>query len=263
VHERPKPERVERLVDQLASLQVPTPPVPKNMSRSQAAELMGEISRRVEVHVRAASGPTGGRAALTSLILRTLQQAAYSPKNGGHAGLGTAHYCHFTSPIRRYPDLVCHRALLSAVGAGERGVRAAGLGELAEWTSDRERAAMKIERDADDVARCFALERVLYESDSDRTFTGEVVGLIAAGAFIAFGTPPLRGEDAGVPLYEGMLPVRLMRGAGGAREWWELNEQGTILHGEHPGSTLRLGDPIEVRVARVDVARGRVDLLPA
>jgi exoribonuclease R len=122
---------------------------------------------------------------------------------------------------------------------------------------------MRIERDADDVARCFALERVLYESGSEQTFTGEVVGLIAAGAFIAFGTPPRRGEDPGVPLYEGMLPVRLMRGAGGAREWWELNEQGTILHGEHPGSTLRLGDPIEVRVARVDVARGRVDLLPA
>ena len=263
VHERPKPERVERLVAQLASLEVPTPPVPKNMSHSQAAELMGEISRRVEAHVRAAAGSTGGRAALTSLILRTLQQAAYSPKNGGHAGLGTAHYCHFTSPIRRYPDLVCHRALLSAVGAGEHAVRAAGLGELAEWTSDRERAAMRIERDADDVARCFALERVLYESGSEQTFTGEVVGLIAAGAFIAFGTPPRRGEDPGVPLYEGMLPVRLMRGAGGAREWWELNEQGTILHGEHPGSTLRLGDPIEVRVARVDVARGRVDLLPA
>ncbi len=59
-----------------------------------------------------------------------------------------------------------------------------------------------------------------------------------------------------------MLPVRRMRGEGGGREWWELNEQGTILHGESPGSTLRLGDPIEVRVARVDVARGRVDLDP-
>ena len=77
---------------------------------------MGEISRRVEAHVSRANGtaskPAGGRAALTSLILRTLQQAVYSPKNGGHAGLGTAHYCHFTSPIRRYPDLIVHRALL-------------------------------------------------------------------------------------------------------------------------------------------------------
>jgi ribonuclease R len=268
VHERPEPERVKRLVDQLSSLEVPTPPLAKNMSPSQAAELMGEISRRVEAHVRRASGSTGGgRAALTSLILRTLQQAAYSPKNKGHAGLGTAYYCHFTSPIRRYPDLVCHRALLSAVGGGERAPRAAGLGDLAEWTSDRERAAMRIERDADDVARCFALERVLYEGGWEQTFAGEVVGLIAAGAFIAFGVSPGHGEERAqevvVPVCEGMLPVRRMRGEGGAREWWELNEQATILRGESPGSTLRLGDPVEVRVARVDVARGRVDLLPA
>ncbi len=76
VHERPEPERVKRLVEQLSSLEVPTPPVPKNMSPSQAAELMGEISRRVEAHVRRG----GGRAALTSLLLRTLQQAAYSPE---------------------------------------------------------------------------------------------------------------------------------------------------------------------------------------
>ena len=61
------------------------------------------------------------------------------------------------------------------------------MGELAEWTSDRERAAMKIERDADDVARCFALERALYEGGWEQMFAGEVVGLISAGAFIAFG----------------------------------------------------------------------------
>jgi ribonuclease R len=271
VHERPEPERVKRLVEQLSSLKVPTPPLPKNISPSQAAELMGEISRRVEAHVSRASGtaskPAGGRAALTSLILRTLQQAAYSPKNSGHAGLGTAYYCHFTSPIRRYPDLVCHRALLSAVGGGERAPRAAGLGDLAEWTSDRERAAMRVERDADDMARCFALERALFEHGWEQTFAGEVVGLIAAGAFIAFGLTPEqdgeRAQNALAPIYQGMLPVRHMRGEDGAREWWELNEQSTILHGESPGSTLRLGDSIEVRVARVDVVRGRVDLLPA
>ena len=263
VHERPEPERVKRLVEQLSSLEVPTPPVPKNMSPSQAAELMGKISRLVEAHVSRA----GARAALTSLLMRTLQRAVYSPKNSGHAGLGTAHYCHFTSPIRRYPDLVCHRALLSAVGGGGSAPRAAGMGELAEWTSDRERAAMTIERDADDVACCFALERVLYERGFEQTFAGEVVGLIAAGAFISFGSPAEAKDapaaDGALPVYRGMLPVRVMRGAGGEREWWELNEQGTILHGESPGSTLRLGDRIEVRVARVDVARGRVDLLPA
>jgi ribonuclease R len=300
VHERPAPERVKRLVEQLASLEVPTPPVPANISPSQAAELTGEISRRVERHVRAraakaragdaAIGPAGGRAALTSLVLRTLQQAYYSPKNIGHAGLGSTHYCHFTSPIRRYPDLVCHRALLAAVGAGEHAPRAAELGEMGEWSSERERHAMSIERAADDVARCFALEQALYAAGWEQTFRGEVTGLISAGAFVAFGLDPDGGElgarqampgegasapgegvasepgvtagSGGMPIYEGMLPVRRMSGPEG-REWWEINEQGTILHGERSGATLRLGDPIDVRVARVDTIRGRVDLVPA
>jgi ribonuclease R len=238
VHEPPEPARVERLVAQLASLDVPTPPIPKVISQTDAAELVGEISRAVDRHVR----KTGhGRLALTSLVLRSLKQAYYSPRNLGHSGLRSTGYCHFTSPIRRYPDLVCHRALLAAIGAGEVGPSAAGgLGELGEWTSQRERAAMEIERAADDVARCFALVR----EDRDAEWDGEIVGLIGAGAFVAFG-----GR------YEGMLAVRRMRG-----DWWELNEEGTILHGERRGGLLRLGDPVRVRVHAVDAPRGRADL---
>ncbi len=253
VHERPEPERVERLADQLASLEVPTPALPEHMSSTQAADLLGEMSRRVERHVRR----TGhGRRALSSLVLRSLKQAYYSPKNLGHAGLHSAAYCHFTSPIRRYPDIVCHRALLSAVGGGEAAPRAGELVELGAWTSEREREAMIVERDSDDVARCFALEQLLHQRGYQQAFAGEITGLISAGAFIAF------GESA---QFEGMLPVRLLRAEDrdGGRDWWELNEQGTILHGERTGATMRLGDPVDVRVARVDTIRGRVDLTPA
>jgi ribonuclease R len=256
VHERPEPERVERLADQLASLEVPTPALPEHMSSSQAAELVGVISKRVDEHVRRSGR---GRMALSSLVLRSLKQAYYSPKNVGHAGLHSKAYCHFTSPIRRYPDLVCHRALLSAVGAGESAPRAGELAELGAWTSERERDAMTIERDADDIARAFALERALFEGGFEQTFDGEVVGLISAGAFIAF--------PRASALYEGMLPVRRLRlsedGAGSHGDWWELNELGTILQGERAGSTLRLGDSIDVRVSRVDPIRGRSDLTPA
>jgi len=204
-------------------------------------------------------------------VLRSLKQAYYSPKNLGHAGLRSPAYCHFTSPIRRYPDLVCHRALLSAVGGGEREPRRGEMAELGVWTSEREREAMKIERDADDVAACFDLERRLYEEGWEQQFSGEVVGLISAGAFIAFGSAPAPPGSAASattapasdgPVYEGMLPARHMHVASGERDWWELNEQGTILSGERTGTTLRLGDAIEVRVARVDTPRGRVDLLP-
>jgi ribonuclease R len=264
VHERPTVESVERLVDQLASLGVPTPPLPESMSRTQSAELVGEISRRVERHIRAvaararkgdaAAAPSGGRGALTSLVLRALQQAYYTPKNLGHSGLGSTCYCHFTSPIRRYPDVTCHRALLSTIDHSERAPRGGELPDLGAWTSEQEREAMKIERDGDDIARCFALERVLFEGGSEQVFAGEVTGLISAGAFIAFG--PQAAE--GIPPYEGMLPVRRM--SVGERDWWELNQQGTILHGQRSGETLRLGDPIAVVVQRVDAPQGRVDL---
>jgi ribonuclease R len=243
VHERPDGDKALRLVEQLASLGVATPPVRENMTPTEAADVVAACSRAVARHaVR-----TGhARDALTFLVLRALKQAYYSPKNLGHAGLGLTHYAHFTSPIRRYPDLVAHRALLSAVGAGEQAPRGADMEETGAWSSARERDAMSIERLADRVARAFLLERELFEGGWDQDFDGEVTGLIGAGAFVRFGDG-----------HEGLLPMRRLRG-----DWWELNEQGTILTGERSGETIRLGDPMRVAVERVEAPRGRVDLAP-
>ncbi|MGI8863664.1 MAG: RNB domain-containing ribonuclease [Solirubrobacteraceae bacterium] len=247
VHERPEAPAVERLIEQLASLGVPTPPVPGgHLTRQQAAEVVGEASQLVTDWVRRKGR---GQRALTSLILRSLKQAYYDHRNLAHAGLQSPRYCHFTSPIRRYPDLICHRALLSAVTGDVAAPDASWVASAGPWTSAREREAMTIERDADDVARCFLLERLLRESPGrERVFAGEVVGLISAGAFVAF------GPDGA---YEGMLPVRRLRG-----DWWELNEQATILVGTRNGGAIRLGDPISVQVGQIDAPRGRVDLLP-
>jgi ribonuclease R len=246
VHERPDGPAAERLVAQLASLGVPTPPMPRGaITPQQAADIVGEASQLVEEWVQASAH--GGRA-LTSLVLRSLKQAYYDQRNIGHAGLQSPRYCHFTSPIRRYPDLICHRGLLSAIAGDVPAPDASFVAAAGPWTSSREREAMTIERDADDVALCFLLERVLLDSGWDAAFEGEVTGLIGAGAFVAFG-PDLA--------FEGMLPVRRIRG-----DWWELNEEGTMLVGTRGGGAIRLGDSIRVRVARVDAARGRVDLLP-
>jgi ribonuclease R len=234
-------------MEQLASLGVPTPPTPRGaLSPEQAAELTGEASQLVEEWV---TRQGRGRQALTRLVLRALKQAHYDHRNLGHAGLQSPRYCHFTSPIRRYPDLICHRALLSAIGGPAPAPESSFVAEAGPWTSAREREAITIERNADDIARCFLLERELQQERWENSFEGEVVGLIGAGAFVAFGPDEQ---------FEGLLPVRRMRD-----DWWELNEQETMLVGSHTHRALRLGDTVEVKVDSVDAPRGRVDLVPA
>jgi ribonuclease R len=242
VHERPDPQSVTFLADQLASLDIPTPPLPKQMTPQQAADAVTEISRIVAREARE-------RRAIGVLVLRALKQAYYSPRNLGHAGLASARYSHFTSPIRRYPDIVAHRALLQGLGIDETATPAHELDEAAVISSSAEREAMQIERDADDVCLSFLLQRVLAEADPREPpgFDGEVVGLIAKGVFVQF------GEER----FEGFLPVRRLRG------WWSLNGLGTALEAEGSGRRLRLGDSVEVQVDRVDAPRGRVDLSPA
>jgi ribonuclease R len=246
VHGQPDPQRVERLLEQLNDLEIPTPPLRQGLAPRQAGELAAEASRLV---IREAARRGHGRSAYTSLVLRSLKQARYSEENSGHAGLGSPAYCHFTSPIRRYPDLIVHRALLATLGEGEDPPSPAAAREVAAHCSERERESMRIERSADDICAAFLLARELRERPPEAEFEGEVSGAIADAAFVAFG-----GELGDV--YEGFLPARRLRGGR-----FELNQTETALVG--PDRRLRLGDPISVRVAGVEAARGRVDLEPA
>ncbi len=243
VHEKPDPPAVEWMLQRLQSLGIPTPPAPKNMSPQQAGDVAAAASSLIAEHVRR----TGqGSRALPVMVLRALKPAYYGPKNLGHAGLASPRYCHFTSPIRRYPDLVVHRALLASLGLDDAAPRADQMPDTGEHASAMEREAMVIERDADDVCLSFLLERTLREREPSEPFAGEIVGVIGAGVFVEF------GEEG----FEGMLPVRRMRG-----DYFVLNQEETGLVGERTGRALRLGDPIEVVVDRVDAPRGRVDLV--
>ncbi len=247
VHEQPDPERVRHLLDQLAALDVPTPPAPERLSPSEAGAVVGDASRLVAAEARRRGH---GRDAYSALVLRSLKQAIYSERNSGHAGLGSPAYSHFTSPIRRYPDLIAHRALLASVGAGESEPDPGEVREAGWRCSELEREAIRIERRADRVCASFLLERELFENGWKTAFEGEVSGLVGAGAFVRFG-----GQLGDV--YEGFLPARELHG-----ERFDLNETETALVGRRTGREVSLGDPLTVAVTSVEPARGRADLEP-
>ena len=240
VHDEPDPQSVAALLSKLADLEVPTPPVPDVLSAHSAARLAGEISARVAGY-SATSGR--GREAFPALVLRALKQARYDVRNLGHSGLASPAYCHFTSPIRRYPDLVVHRALLAELGQSDDPLPG-DLPELAEYTSAREREASEIEYLADDICLAWLLEDVLHTRGWDERWEGEIIGMIGSGLFARFGG-----------VYEGFLPARRLPG-----EFFELNPTATALVGRRSGRSYRLGDSIVVRVESISRHEGKVEL---
>jgi ribonuclease R len=244
VHERPDPPAVGLLLAKLADLEVPTPPAPdpETLTPRDAAKLAGAISERVSEFVETTRR---GVEAFPALVLRALKQARYDPKNLGHSGLASPAYCHFTSPIRRYPDLVVHRALLRELGAADDPLPE-GLPELAEHCSTRERAIAEVEHRADDICLAWLLEAVLYDRGWEASFEGEITGVIGSGLFARFGD-----------VFEGYLPVRKLPG------YFELNAVGTALVARRGGRRYRLGDPIEVRVSDIDRPAGKIELASA
>jgi len=241
VHERPDPMAISLLLAKLADLEVPTPPAPDadKLSPGQAATLAGEISERVSDYVERSRR---GTEAFPALVLRALKQARYDPKNHGHSGLASRAYCHFTSPIRRYPDLVVHRTLLRELGLADE-PQPDDLEELADHTSERERLIANVEHRADDICLAWLLEAVLYGQGWETTFDGEINGVIGSGLFARFGD-----------VFEGYLPVRKLPG------YFELNELGTALVARRGGRRFRLGDPIEVEVSEIDRPQGKIEL---
>jgi ribonuclease R len=242
VHERPEPQSVERLLSVLADLDVPTPPAPdpERLTSALAAQLVGEISDRVTVYIRESGR---GVEAFPALVLRSLKQARYDPRNLGHSGLASTAYCHFTSPIRRYPDLIVHRVLLRELGAADEPVPA-DLAELAQHVSARERAASDVEHAADAICLAWLLDATLFDHGWETAFEGEIIGLIGSGMFVRFGD-----------VFEGFLPARLIGG-----DYHELNVLGTALEGRRSGRRFTLGDPIDVKVESLDRAGGKVSL---
>lgn len=177
-------------------------------------------------------------------LLRSLQQAVYTPHNEGHFGLAAEEYCHFTSPIRRYPDLLVHRVLKQALtGAAKNSAPGLALLEtLGVECSTRERRAMEAERDLADLRRCQLMEDRIGES-----FSGIISSVAEFGFFVEL-------DDI---LVEGLVHVRTLSG-----DFYHFDPTTLALTGERSRQQFRVGMPLEVRLERVDTVRRRIDFSP-
>jgi ribonuclease R len=178
------------------------------------------------------------------LMLKTMQKARYAPENMGHFGLAAASYTHFTSPIRRYPDLVVHR-LLRALRRGEidearREDLDDDLPEVARHTSERERRADEAEREL------LQWRKVRFMADKvGDEFDGYITGVAAFGLFV----------ELVEHFVEGLVHISSM-----ADDYYRYLETTHTLHGENTQKTYRLGDKVSVQVVRVDLERRQIDL---
>lgn len=177
------------------------------------------------------------------ILLRSLKQAKYSADNHGHFGLASEEYTHFTSPIRRYPDLVVHRLLRKVLhkhlSPDEQEEWARRLPEIGKHTSERERLSMEAEREV--IQR----KKVKFMSDKvGEIYNGFISGVAAYGLFVELDTY----------FVEGLIHVSNLHD-----DYYIFDEKQHALIGEHHRRTFRLGDPIQVRVDRVDLENWQID----
>jgi ribonuclease R len=231
VHEDPDPAKVEVFEEFLSTLGY-------SLSRTADAPAPGDFQKLVT----AIAGKPEERP-IAFLMLRTMQKARYAPDNLGHFGLAADHYTHFTSPIRRYPDLVVHRALRESrhgMDADRRTELIEELPDIARHTSERERRANDAERELVQWKKV----RFMADKVGDH-FHGYVTGVSAFGLFI----------ELVEHFVEGMVHVSTM-----ADDYYRFVERAHVLRGEKNGRVYRLGDRVEVQVIRVDLERRQIDL---
>ena len=229
VHPLPDPERLESLFDTLEATGMESLP-----PRPEASAMQGILAR--------VQG-TDQEFLVNRLCLRAMPQARYQPFNEGHFGLASQAYCHFTSPIRRYADLLTHRALKASLGK-DAGALLAGqkLLRVSDQINRRERAAMACEREMDRRMGCLALLPRVGEH-----FKGVVAGVTDFGIFVELAEMPV----------EGMIRIDDL-----GEDWYDFDNRTMSLVGQRSGVIWRMGQSLEVVLSEVNLGRLEIRLMP-
>lgn len=228
IHDKPDEERIQHLSEYVRMFGYELHLENGNASSKALNDLLSKVKGSPEE-------PVIERAAL-----RSMSKAVYSTDNIGHYGLGFDHYTHFTSPIRRYPDLITHR-LLKRYAQGGKGADEEQLDRELEHCSERERNAVEAERES------VKLKQVEYaQAHVGETFDGVVTGVTNFGVFV----------ELSALLVEGLVHVRDMDD-----DYYEYDESTFSLVGERSGTRYRVGKAVEVKLVGVDVEKREIDLL--
>jgi ribonuclease R len=228
IHEKPDEARVEQLREFAATL----------------GYRLGKGSPHDLQRLLAQAQGRPDEALLSTVVLRSMKQARYSEQNAGHFGLAARHYTHFTSPIRRYPDLVVHRLSSRLLIEKDRGgIGTEPLAEIASHSSERERVAVAAERDSIDLKKVEFMRRHLGDE-----FDGTIASVRAFGFFVLL--------DA--YFVEGLVHVSSL-----ADDYYLFLEDQYALVGENSHRRFRLGDRVRIRVASVDLEQRQIDFLLA
>ena len=231
-HPAPGPDKLEDLYRALrfSDADVPLPSASRISQSAWLTDVLDDAAGTDQAFV------------VNRLVLRSMMQARYSPEEDGHFGLASAKYCHFTSPIRRYADLVNHRALRYVLGLDTGGPIPAGhkLLEVADQCNAHERSATDAEREISRRMGC-----LLLQNRTGDIFEGVISGVMSFGLFV---------ELDGMPV-EGMIRVETL-----GRDYYVYDEDRQELRGQHTGESFRLGQKVTVKLAGVHIGRLEIDL---
>jgi len=230
VHEDPTDEKIQDLRGFLSDLDLKLGEPSRKIVSSDYAELSAVIKEREDFHM------------IQTLMLRSMKQAVYMSENSGHFGLALTHYAHFTSPIRRYPDLLVHRALKHIVRKRAKSdymYSAERMAQMGEHCSDNERRANEATRDAEFALKCeYMLDKI------GNSYDAKVTGVVQFGLFV----------ELSEHFVEGLIHITNL-----PKDYYVFDPKTHQLVGENRGITFGLNDKIRIKVSRVNMDERKID----